>query len=119
MDNHSPYNHSAYLLTIFGCYHKLTTRGIVFFCLQKVFYAKSCIQVTDALNKNLFERFFFTNCLKKARKLFKKEKSCMKSEKLLEGLKVAPNLKSCSKVAEQLMDSLRHCALCIGCNTPL
>ena len=31
----------------------------------------------------------------------------MKSEKLLEGLKVAPNLKRCSKVAEQLMDSLR------------
>ena len=29
----------------------------------------------------------------------------MKPEKLLEGLKVAPNLKSCSKVAEQLMDS--------------
>ena len=29
----------------------------------------------------------------------------MKSEKLLEGLKVAPNLKSCSKVAEHLMDS--------------
>jgi len=51
-------------------------------------------------------RFFFTNFLKKARKLFKKEKSCTKSEKLLEGLKVAPNLKSCSKVAEQLMDSL-------------
>ena len=91
----------------------------MFFCLQKVFYAKSCIQVTDALNKNLFERFFFTNCLKKARKLFKKEKSCMKSEKLLEGLKVAPNLKSCSKVAEQFMDSLRHCASCIGCNTLL
>ena len=45
------------------------------------------------------------NCLKRARKLFKKEKSCTKSEKLLEGLKVAPNLKSCSKVAEQLMDS--------------
>ena len=46
------------------------------------------------------------NCLKKARKLFKKEKkSCKRSEKLLEGLKVAPNLKSCSKVDEQLMDS--------------
>ena len=29
----------------------------------------------------------------------------MTSEKLLEGLKVAPNLKSCSKVAEQVMDS--------------
>ena len=29
----------------------------------------------------------------------------MKSEKLLEGLKVAPNLKMCSKVAEQLMDN--------------
>ena len=43
-----------------------------------------------------------TNCLKKARKLIKKEKSCTKSEKLLEGLKVAPNLK---KVAEKLMDS--------------
>ena len=43
----------------------------------------------------------------------------MKSEKLLEGLKVAPNLKSCSKVAEQFMDSLRHCASCIGCNTLL
>ena len=41
----------------------------------------------------------------KARKLFKKEKSCTKSEKLLEGLKVAPNLKICSKVAEQLMNS--------------
>jgi len=50
-------------------------------------------------------RFLVTNCLKKARKLFKKEKSCTKSPKLLEGLKVAPNLKSCSKVAEQLMDS--------------
>ena len=43
----------------------------------------------------------------------------MKSEKLREGLKVAPNLKSCSKVAEKLMHSLRRCALCIGCNTPL
>ena len=49
--------------------------------------------------------FLVTNCLKKERKLFKKEKSCTKSEKLLEGLKVAPNLKSCSKVAEQLMDN--------------
>ena len=42
---------------------------------------------------------------KKARKLFKKEKSGTKSEKLLEELKVAPNLKNCSKVAEQLMYS--------------
>ena len=48
------------------------------------------------------------NYLKKARKLFKKkEKSCTKSDELLEGLKVAPNLKSCSKVAEQLMNSPR------------
>ena len=51
----------------------------------------------------LSRRYLVTNCLKKARKLFKKEKSCTKSEKLFEGLKVAPNLKSCSKVAEQLM----------------
>lgn len=36
----------------------------------------------------------------------KRKKSCTKSEKLLVELKVAPNLKSCSKVAEQLMDSL-------------
>ena len=50
-------------------------------------------------------RFLVTNFLKKARKLFQKEKSCTKSEKLLEGLIVAPNLKSYSKVAEQLMDS--------------
>ena len=34
-----------------------------------------------------------------------KEESCTKSEKLLERQKVAPNLKSCSKVAEQLMYS--------------
>jgi len=39
--------------------------------------------------------FWLQIALKKARKLFKKEKSCTKSEKLLEGL----------KVAEQLMDS--------------
>ena len=39
---------------------------------------------------------------KKARKLFKKEKSCTKSEKLLQIWKVAQNR---SKVAEQLMDS--------------
>ena len=44
--------------------------------------------------------------LKKQESYSKKKKSCTKSEKLLEGLKVAPNLKSCSKVAEQLMDSL-------------
>ena len=80
-------------------------QGNSVFCLQKVFYAKSWIKATDALNQNLNGRFLVTNCLKKARKLFKKEKSCTKSEKLLEGLKVAPNLKSCSKVAEQLMDS--------------
>ena len=54
---------------------------------------------------NLIGRFLVTNCLKKARKLFKKGKSCTKSEKLLEGLKVAPNQKSCSKNAEQLMYS--------------
>ena len=41
----------------------------------------------------------------KRKKVIQKEKSCTKSEKLLEGLKVAPNLKSCSKVAEQLMDN--------------
>ena len=63
--------------------------------------------------------FLLQIALKKQESYSKKKKSCMKSEKLLEGLKVAPNLKSCSKVAEQLMDSLRHCALCIGCNTPL
>ena len=57
-------------------------------------------------------RFLVTNCLKKARKLFKKEKSCTKSEKLLEGLKVAPNLKSCSNVAEQLIDSLTELLFC-------
>ena len=34
--------------------------------------------------------------------LFQNESKC---EKLLEGLKVAPNLKSCSKGAEQLVDS--------------
>ena len=50
-------------------------------------------------------QFLVTNCLKKARKISKKKKSCTKSEKLLEGLKVAPNLKSCSKVAEHLMYS--------------
>ena len=77
----------------------------MFFCLQKVFYAKSCIKATDALNKNLYGRFLVINCLEKARKLFKKEKSCTRSEKLLEGLEVAPNLKSCSNVAPQLMDS--------------
>lgn len=55
-------------------------------------------------------QFLVTNCLKKARKLFKKE-SCTKSEKLFEGLKVAPNLKSCSKVAEQVMDSLKYNAI--------
>ena len=50
----------------------------------------------------VFRQILVTNCLKRARKLFKKEKN---AEKLLEGLKVAPNPKSCSKVAEQLRDS--------------
>ena len=53
----------------------------------------------------VFRQILVTNCLKRARKLFKKEKKCSKSEKLLEGLKVAPNPKSCSKVAEQLRNS--------------
>ena len=44
----------------------------------------------------------------KGRESYSKRKKCSKSEKLLEGLKVAPNLKSCSKVAEQLMDSLHE-----------
>ena len=43
--------------------------------------------------------------LKEQGRFSKKKKSCTKSEKLLEALKVAPNLKSCSKVAEQFMDS--------------
>ena len=43
--------------------------------------------------------------LKSEKVIQKRKKSCSKSEKLLEGLKVAPNLKSCSKVAEQLMHS--------------
>ena len=53
--------------------------------------------------KNSWVSRFTERSNKKARKLFKKEKSCTKSEKLFEGLIVAPNLKSCSKVAEQLM----------------
>ena len=55
-----------------------------------------------------YGRFLNANCLKKARKLFKKEKSCTKSEKLLDGLKVAQNLKSCSKVVKQLMNNPTH-----------
>ena len=48
----------------------------------------------------------FSYKLPKNEKIIQKRKqSCTKSEKLLEGLKVAPNLKSCSKVAEQLMYS--------------
>ena len=60
---------------------------------------------TPSINIIIIIIIIIINCLKRARKLFKKEKSCTKSEKLLEGLKVAPNLKSCSKVAEQLVDS--------------
>ena len=41
------------------------------------------------------------------------KKSCTKSEKLLKGLKVAPNLKSCSKVAEQLMYSPISLLVCL------
>ena len=56
---------------------------------QKVFYAKSCIKATDALNQNMNGRFLVTNCLKKQESYSKKKKvaqnpkSCSKSEKLL------------------------------------
>ena len=43
-------NFWAYPLTILGSYHRQTIRRIVNSCLQKVFYAKSCIKATDALN---------------------------------------------------------------------
>ena len=46
-------------------------------------------------------RFLLTNCLKKARKLFKKEKCCTKSEKLLRR-----KTQSCSK-SEKLLKSCR------------
>ena len=51
------------------------------------------------------ERGLLQIALKRQENYSKEEKRFTKSEKLLEGLKVAPNLKSCSKVAEQLMDS--------------
>ena len=52
--------------------------------------------------------FYLQIAFKKLERYSKKKKSCTKSEKLLDGLKVAPNLKSCSKVAEQLMYSPRY-----------
>ena len=79
----------------------------MFFCLQKVCYTKSCIKATDALNWNLNGRLLVTNCLKKARKLFKKRKKLreIRKETRRTQIKIAPNLKSCSKVAEQIMYS--------------
>ena len=59
-------------------------QGNSVFCLQKVFYAKSCIKAIDDLNQNLNEQCLVTNCLKKARESYLNKKD-------------ARNSKSCSK----------------------
>ena len=63
------------------------------------------MKATNAQYQNFNRRFKVIEMSQKARNLFKAEESCWKSEKLFEGLKVAQNLKSCPKLAEQLMDS--------------